>query len=214
MERICAECSQSIPVDRSNSHKAIKYKNKFYHFDCFCQLCDRKMSSKRTSPSWADAKANIQEFVDVFTREQQIILDKDDLYRWMVRQYNVSFVGKYIFTKLDSVYKGTMPGLVYAISPSELLDEWKYYWNDLYEFRKNKAIAGEAAINYDLAVLLSRNAEYRDVRRKEKIAAEIKKQQQENICVVNTEVIATPKRAGRKNTVADLYKEMEGNNNE
>ena len=36
MERTCTVCGSIVVIDECNSHKAIKYKEKFYHFFNFC----------------------------------------------------------------------------------------------------------------------------------------------------------------------------------
>ena len=111
--------------------------------------------------------------------------------------------------KLNDIYNGTLKGLAYSIEPAELLAEWQYYWDELCAIRRNKTIVGESALNYDLAILLSRNAEYKKIKEKEQVAQELRRQQMENEVV--TQVIPQVKtRWQPKNKVADLYKEMNG----
>ena len=110
--------------------------------------------------------------------------------------------------KLNEIYNGTFKGLAYPIGPVELSEEWQYYWSELCAIRRNKGITGEPAINYDLTVLLSRNAEYRKTKEKERVAREVREQQKKEETVVN--VIAMKPKWQPKNKVADLYKEMNG----
>lgn len=208
MKRKCTCCATMISIDQKNSNKAICYKDKFYHFDCFVSLCERKMQSKRSSPMWAEAKANIDNIVAETTKQQMELVAKDDLNDWILSHYNVSFLGKSFYIKLSDIYNGTYKGLAYAISPMELLDEWQYFWKDLCVARERKGIEGERAVNYDLVVLLSRNAEYRKIKHKEKIAQEVMKQQRESEMVVNLSSIKTKHQS--KSKVADLYKELNG----
>ena len=211
MERICAICGNTIVIDENNSNRAIQYKKKFYHFDCFETMCDQKIANKRkdVSDNWTHIKSTIEELVDATTKEQKVQVVKDQLSRWLLERYMVSFLNSRVYMKLNDVYNGTLKGMAYPISPMELFDEWKYYWDELCAIRRNKAMTGEAALNYDLAILLSRNVEYRQTKEKEKIAMEIRKQQMEDKTVVQL----TPKVKTKwqpKNKVADLYKEMNG----
>ena len=141
-------------------------------------------------------------------REQQILIDKDELDKWLKQHYEISFINPPIYIKLDSIYKGTYKGLAYPILPNELLNEWQYYWNELHANRQRINLDGERAISYDLVILLSRNAEYRRIKEKEKIDQELRAQQKAEEVVINTSAIKIKRQS--KNKIADLYKEMNG----
>lgn len=213
MERKCTICGGTIVIDKNNSNRAIQYKNKFYHFDCFADLCDQKIASKRkdVSSAWTEVKASIDELVAETTKEQRVQVAKDELGKWLLAHYDVSFLSARLFMKLNDIYNGTFKGLAYPIGPIELSEEWQYYWNELCAIRRNRGIVGEGAINYDLTVLLSRNAEYRKMKEKERVALA---QQIEDITTVNVGIMP-PSEQGiqRKNTSnkrANLFKEVMG----
>jgi hypothetical protein len=213
MERKCAECGNKVVIDKTNSHKAIHYKKDFYHYDCFSTMCDVKIANKiqKVSERWRDIKTTIEELVKATTKEQQVKYDKDTLYWWLMKHYELSFMSQTTFIKLDSIYKGTYNGLAYPIEPLELHEEWKYYWDELCSIRQPKGIVGELAIAYDLVILLARNAEYRKMKEKEKIAQELRKQQMKEEALASINVIAQTKtKKQSKNKIADLYKEMNG----
>ena len=107
--------------------------------------------------------------------------------------------------KFADIYNGALKGLAYAIGPQELLAEWQYYWNELCDIRRNKNLTGETALNYDLAVVLGKNAEYRKIKEKERVAREVRKQQEEEVVMPQIKTKWQP-----KNKVADLFKEMNG----
>lgn len=207
MERICAECKNVILLDKDNSHKAIQYKKKFYHFECFNELCDKRImhKTKTISEAWQNAKVSIDELVLATTKEVQLAIAKTDITQWMTKQYDVSLISNRIYVKLSEIYNGSFRGLAYPIGPMELLEEWKYYWNELCSIRQYKSIIGEQAINYDLTILLNKNAEYRRIKEKERVARAVMEQQK-------VEPIIIPKMQTRKqsNKIADLYKEMNG----
>ena len=210
MKRICAICGDTIIIDKDNSNKAIQYKKKFYHFDCFDGMCDQKMANKRkdVSSTWTNIKATIDELVAETTREQRVQVAKDELDRWLLVRYDISLLSARTYMKLNDIYNGTFKGLAYPIGPIELFEEWQYYWSELCAIRRNKGIIGESAINYDLTVLLSRNVDYRKAKEKERVAREVREQQKREETVVNVNVMK-PKWQP-KNKVADLYKEMNG----
>ena len=210
MERKCTICGGTIFIDKNNTSRAIQYKKKFYHFNCFDGMCDQKMANKRkdVSSAWTNIKATIDELVEETTKEQRIRVAKDDLDRWLLVQYGISLISARVYMKLNDIYNGTFKGLAYPIGPAELSEEWQYYWNELCAIRRNKGIIGESAINYDLTILLSRNAEYRAMKEKEKVAREIREQQQKEEMTMN--VNAVKAKWQPKNKIADLYKEMNG----
>lgn len=211
MKRKCAACEEAILINKENSNRAIHYKKRFYHFDCFSSLCDQKMSSKRSSSSWADAKLHIEDLVRETTREQQNEIAKDEIIKWMTFQYDISCVSGRLFMKLNDIYSGTFNGLAYPILPVELMEEWKYYWDELCTIRRHKTLVGEQAINYDIAILLNRNAEYRRRKQREQLAREIRQQQENDAVVIDTTVI---KKQTKRHKIADLYTEMTGGEND
>ena len=207
MERKCAICAGVVLVDKDNSQRAIQYKKKFYHCNCFTELCDQKIANKRASASWADVKLHIDDLVQETMVSQQNEIAKDEIYKFISRQYNISYVGSVTVCKLNSIYNGTFHGLAYPIEPVELFEEWKYYWDELCAIRCNKGIVGENAMNYDIAILLKKNAEYRRRKQSEQLAREIQRQQKEDVVVVDTNIIM---KKTKKHKIADLYTEMTG----
>ena len=208
MKRICTICGDTIIVDKDNSNRTIQYKKKFYHFDCFDRMCDQKIANKRkdVSSAWTEIKANINELVAETTKEQRMQVAKDELNRWLMTQYGISLLSKKMFMKLSEIYNGSFRGLAYPIDPIELSEEWQYYWSELCSIRHNRGIVGEPAINYDLSVLLSKNAEYRKIKERERVARAVREQQKKEEIVIPQTTIKWQS----KNKVSDLYKEMNG----
>lgn len=210
MERKCAGCEGIVQIDRNNSNQAIRYKKRFYHFDCFVKLCDEKIANKRTASSWVGVKEHIGDLVEETTKDQQNEIAKDELAQWVASQYGLSCISSRLFMKLNDIYNGTFHGLAYPILPTELLEEWKYFWDELCAIRRYKTLVGEQAINYDIAILLNRNAEYRKRKQSEQLAREIQQQQKNNIVVVDTSAIT---KKTKRHKIADLYIEMTGGEN-
>jgi hypothetical protein len=75
-------------------------------------------------------------------------------------------------------------------------------------------LSGERAINYDLVILLSKNYEYRESKRREQLAKEIQNQQVEaDIDGTTLFALARQNMSQKKTKVADLYQEMVGEGN-
>lgn len=209
MNRTCAMCGSTVSIDKENSNRAIQYKKRFYHCDCFNSFCDQRIANQRKGMAerWTNIKNSIDELIIETTREQRVLVSKDELVQWLFVNYDVSLLSTKMYTKLDGVYCGTYRGLAYPIGPEELLAEWKYYWDELCAIRRNKNLTGEQAVNYDLAIVLGKNAEYRKIKEKEKIAREIREQQMNDV-VVNISAVKAARKP--KNKVADLYQELNG----
>ena len=214
MERKCAGCEGIVQIDKNNSNQAIRYKKRFYHFDCFVKLCDEKIANKRTASSWVDVKEHIGDLVEETTKDQQNEIAKDELAQWVASQYGLSCISSRLFMKLNDIYSGAFHGLAYPILPTELIDEWKYFWDELCAIRRYKTLVGEQAVNYDIAILLNRNAEYRQTKEKERVAQEERKQQLEDMLVTSTTVMPQLEhgiqRKNISNKRANLFKEVMG----
>lgn len=210
MERKCTICGDTVLIDKDNSNKAIQYKKKFYHFNCFNDMCDQKIANKRkdVSSAWTEIKASIDELVAETTKEQKLQVAKDELGKWLLAQYDISLLSARTYMKLNDIYNGTFKGLAYPIGPVELSEEWQYYWGELCAIRRNKGIVGEGAINYDLTVLLSRNAEYRKIKEKERVAREVREQQEaEEVKIDMCQIKTAP--TARQQMISSFIAEMD-----
>lgn len=216
MERKCAMCNGIIQIDRNNTDQAIQYKNKFYHYDCFHKLCDEKIASPRTSAQWQEVKQQIDDLVAQTTKEQADNVARDELNRWIMAQYNLSCMSKRLYEKLASVNNGTYKGLAYAISWQELLDEWKYYWDEICAALSGKELVYEAAVDYSIAMLLNKNVEYREVleRRKAEEAARKAEREKEDIDSITLRAMQrNSNKITRGSRRAELFKEVMGDGN-
>lgn len=173
INRICNECKKNIAIDKDNIPDDILfYKNQYYHIDCFKKMCEIKISSPRARIAiWKQALSDIPLFVAEFKSKINALIDKDNIFVWISKEYNISKVNDRVFEKLDQVYKGKAKGQIYEISPKELLKEWKYYIDDLKAIHYRRNIKGGInAILYDLSILVDWNARYREDMRKREIA--------------------------------------------
>ena len=210
-----SKCEHEDPiiVDRENSTGAIFYNSKYYHEDCFIKECNKRLKSqKETRLDWGKALNNIPKLKENAKKKMIVYLDRDDLYRFVLENYQISRVNNLQWTKLSHIYDGTYKGLAYKISQVELLEEWKFYMPELIENRKYKNMTGEQAFNYDLAIVLSKNIEYREFLEKKKLEEQVNESQRINENDVNSEVMTIIQRnSGKQNAAnrrADLFKEV------
>ena len=97
MERKCAECKQIIQIDSNNSTRAIMYEKKYYDYECFQALCQRRMKRSNTREQWTDIYNKIDQLVDNTTNYVKELAIKDELFWWICGQYNVSQIDNFTF---------------------------------------------------------------------------------------------------------------------
>lgn len=210
LTRKCAECGLEMPLDIDNSTEIVLYKKKYYHKECFVRLCENKLSSNRTrnKETWQKALVEIDDFCNATRDEMITAIAKDDIYRFIISHYQLSCVTDRFFTKLDSIYTGTYKGLAYPIGPRELLDEWQFYWELLLSNRRFKDMSNEQALAYDIATLLSLNADYRREVAQKNMEKEVISAQKNVVDEIDVSRIANVQRGKRK--LCDVYDDWSG----
>lgn len=169
MKRICTECHQNIIFDKQNINEVIKFENKYFHYDCFINACKRKSSNPHAAPKWGVALGSIDKIQkdtrDFFKCNDDI--ERDEIYNFIVENYNVEVVPPYVFIKLNEIYSGTRKNMPYKIPPEDLLDMWKRKKANGFLDRtrakniaKGKNMNTVQQINYDLAVLVNQYDSY------------------------------------------------------
>lgn len=163
-KRKCAECKQEISIKECLPN-LICYGTFTYHKDCFVSMCERKSGRKGSKPCWAECLQKIPELQHETVMRLNEIKIKDDVYSFMLEQYDLVAIPKYVFEKLDSIYSGTYYGLSIPIPPADLLDMWQRKMGELNKiYNKNKSVGkemdGVGRINYDLAILINKYDSY------------------------------------------------------
>ena len=156
-------CGKNVVFDKDNTEGIVYFEEKYYHKQCFVQMCNSRIGNKRFKKhNWQEVLDSIESLQQDAKKRMKVAIDKDSVYRFILDNYRVSCVNSFTFKKLDEIYNGTYKGLAYPISPEELLDAWKFYYPQLIEIRKYKSMDREQAVAYDLAILLGKSAEYRE----------------------------------------------------
>lgn len=214
----CNWCGNEIVPTRTNEDGMICYDKVYYHHDCFIAKCEERLQQKRTKKSkWITALENISQWQSDAGMAIRERFAKDDVYKFIAAHYRISSVNNELYTRINAIYDGSYNGLVYPIGPEELLAEWEYYFLQLVEARKYKNMTGDQAVRYDLAILLSKNAEYREMMERKNLEEQVKEAQRNtNVNVDETAMALMQKNLSRQQTGnrrADLFKEVMGNGN-
>lgn len=146
--RHCTKCGREIEVSLPYSPTYVYYQKKWYCTDCFTATTTPRVLKN----NWFD---KTKEYV-----LQEI--SKDNIDKLFKSHYDVSLIPKFIYIKLDQIYKGTYKGLAQPIPPHELLDilERKMEYLDKNAIKKN--LSGISRINYDLAVAIGSYKSYKE----------------------------------------------------
>lgn len=132
---------------------------------------------------------------------------------YLLYTYDLSYMPKYIYVKLASVYSGKYERLKKPCPPEDLLDMWQRkqaYLNRVYEcnMQKGNCMDSIQRISYDLAILLSRYDGYLEWKEKQLLLGE---QQQESAAVIYENIIPRANKPNRHKddvSIADVLDEI------
>lgn len=163
--RHCAKCRREIEVSLPYSFNYVYYQKKWYCTDCFTAITTPRVLKN----NWFD---KTKEYV-----LQEV--SKDNIDKLFKSHYDVSLIPKYIYIKLDQIYKGVYKGLAQPIPPHELFDilERKMEYLDKNAIKKN--LSGISRIDYDLAVAIGSYKSYKEWQASIKAEQEQAKQEAE-----------------------------------
>jgi hypothetical protein len=177
------------------------------------------MSAKKPTINWGEILNNIPQWQNDAKTMMAEAVAKDDLYHFLLDSYNLSLINGKTWKDFDLIYKGTYRRLSYAIGPEELFNEWQYYLDYLRECRKFKTMTNDQALNYDLVVILCKNAEYREIMAKKKTEAQVREAQKSAEVEMNKNALAALRRHNSQRQIAaskrraQLFKEVMGDGN-
>jgi hypothetical protein len=213
--RKCKWCEvDDIVVDKENRMGAVYYNKSYYHKECFEAFCAKKMSAKKPTINWEEILNDTPRWQEDAKGMMAEAVVRDDLYHFLLDSYNLSMINGKTWKDFDLIYKGTYRRLAYAIGPEELLNEWKYYLDYLREGRKFKTMTNDQALNYDLVVVLCKNAEYRELMEKKKVEEQVKAAQKKTEINIDWSSIQGSDNISRGNRrLANLYEEFIGGGN-
>ena len=212
-----SSCKENVVLNKDNVDGIVYFEEKYYHKQCFVQMCNSRIGNKRFKKyNWQEVLDSIESLQQDAKKRMKVAIDKDSVYRFILDNYRVSCVNSFTFKKLDEIYNGTYRGLAYPISPEELLDEWKFYYPQLMERRKYKSMDREQAVAYDLAIVLSKNVEYREFLEKKKLEEQARVSQRTSECKIDEKAMeaiqksVSSQRQQASSRTADLFREVMG----
>ena len=211
-------CGKNVVFDKDNTEGIVYFEEKYYHKQCFVQMCNSRIGNKRFKKhNWQEVLDSIESLQQDAKKRMKVAIDKDSVYRFILDNYRVSCVNSFTFKKLDEIYNGTYKGLAYPISPEELLDAWKFYYPQLIEIRKYKSMDREQAVAYDLAILLGKSAEYREYIERKKSEEQARVAQRTSEYEIDEKAMeaiqrsVSSQRQKASSRTADLFQEVMGN---
>ena len=163
----CDKCKKDIKIDRKNECGAVFFKKKYYHQNCFCELCKEKAANKRSLLSWQEALDNILDYQNAAMPNIDYRFAKDDLNEWILQHYNVIEVPKRFWGIVADLEKGERNGNKCKPVKTKLLFEtWRWGQKNLDSInRSNKQNkkgpkTDAERINYDLSIIINHIPDY------------------------------------------------------
>lgn len=174
MKRKCAECKEDININKDTLKDVIRFETSCYHYDCFINACKRKSKRAGALTKWGKALDSLDEIkkdTDTFLIRE---ICKDDIFEFIIANYDIKVVPKSIFTKLGDIYNGTYKGLACCIPPEDILDMWKQKMDYLNKVRARNITLGKnmtaaQQVNYDISVLINKYDSYLKWKERNKI---------------------------------------------
>lgn len=217
ISRVCACCKESFYIDEQNIDEVIYYDKKYYHSNCFINICNKRSQSKseNISSKWTKIKNSLNE---IKKESRKYIIERiyeDKIYNFILESYGITFVPKTIFQKLADIYSGTWRGMSIGIQPEHLLDMWTKKMNYLNKVANNNVSKGMnlnevQRILYDLSILISKYDSYLKYIEKQQIIESEKVEDNSEMYIGKT--ICTPyvNKINNEEDISDLVDDIFG----
>lgn len=164
--RRCSKCGREIQISLPYSSTYVYYQRKWLCADCFTAITTPRVLKN-----------------DWFNKTKEFVLQevsKDNIDHLFKTHYKLNLIPKYIYIKLDSIYKGSFKGIAQPIPPHELLDILERKMEYLDKNAANKNLSGIPRVNYDLAVAVGSYNSYKEWIASLKAEQEVAKQEAED----------------------------------
>ena len=184
IKRVCPYCKKDFYINGNNLSKAIYYRKRTYHRECWQKKYADKLDDNAFS---ALKKESCKHFTDEIAKKEVV--------RFIFAAYDIKAIPTNVWSKLNAFYAGEYPGMSVCIPPEHLFDMWqrKMKWlNQIADSNKNKGKQMDSGqrISYDLSALLNKYDSYLNWLEKQKILeAEARKKQEESITKISTSIL-------------------------
>lgn len=178
--RKCKVCKNLIVLE---TDKFVPHnKDDYYHQDCFIEM----MNDKNKQLSQDEILEIIKKDREKSHDRIKMLIDKNHLFVFIVKKYELTFKPKYLFLRFEQIFNGSYKNITEPVSPSDLLDMWLRKENELdrinqWKIGKGESLDGLNRLWYDVAILLSKAASYK----KWKMSQVINDRTKENIIEEN-----------------------------
>lgn len=161
--RTCYKCKNKINItlENLNSCEFVKYKNYFYHTDCFIEQATEKVNKhNRFSITWQEALDNLDTYKSDANDAVKTVFYKDFLNEYLIDHYEVATFSNYFWNVISEIKNGKYrKKRCKKINMSEILEMWKYYQKELDKIykenlKRGNEIFGEDRVLYDLAIIM------------------------------------------------------------
>jgi hypothetical protein len=176
--RKCKVCKNLIVLE---TDKFVPHnKDDYYHQDCFIEMMkDKNLSQDEISEIIKKDREKNHDKI-------KMLIDKNHLFVFVVKKYELTFKPKYLFLRFEQIFNGSYKNITEPVSPSDLLDMWLRKENELdrinqWKIGKGEPLDGLNRLWYDVAILLSKAASYK----KWKMSQVINDRTKENIIEEN-----------------------------
>lgn len=158
--RKCGECKKLINIEKD---EFVIEKDIYYHDNCLIRFLSSPKRRKKIT--MAEAQKHVEELKEWSKKHVTELIEKDKLFKWIQRKYDIVTMPSGIFTRLEAVFSGTYRGMSRGIPPMDLLDIWQRKWNDMiktysYNVSIGKQMDNISRVYYDLAIVLSKSDSY------------------------------------------------------
>jgi hypothetical protein len=176
--RKCKVCKNLIVLE---TDKFVPHnKDDYYHQDCFIEMMkDKNLSQDEISEIIKKDREKNHDKI-------KMLIDKNHLFVFVVKKYELTFKPKYLFLRFEQIFNGSYKNITEPVSPSDLLDMWLRKENELdrinqWKIGKGESLDGLNRMWYDVAILLSKASSYK----KWKMSQVINDRTKENIIEEN-----------------------------
>ena len=179
--RTCKKCNNQIliNIDNLNSGEFVKYKNIFYHTECFIEYANKQASKKGVrAEGWKEALNYVDEYKLAAKNAAKTRIYQDELNVYLLEHYDVATLSSYFWMVISDIENGIYrKKRCKSIETNKLTAMWKYYQKELddtykYNLQNGKEITGESRVLYDLSTIMSNYAKITKGIAKEKARAE------------------------------------------
>lgn len=211
-KRKCAECKCDIVINISDIHNVVLYKGKYYHSDCFVDMCTRKLESKRNNTtSWHDALNNIFKLENEASDKLNELHTKEMLNDYLLDNYNIVAVPKKLWYTVSDLGNGLYKGQrCKPINMKTLLDMWKWGTKQLKKIESNHIgpTDGNSRVVYDLAILVNHAPDYYKYLNKTKAIYAEMQQNRKNEVAIDYSKIKTQTTHKGLSDISDLIDDL------